>query len=280
MLIKKKKNTNCVIIIGKARYIFQCVANIENSSIKREKYLTDIVSIANNDNKKVQIFESEEKICKGINDKVALSMAEKDVQDKLRKQAMKNGAILVAPDTVFFTSDTIIGKDVYIGPNVYFGKGVVVDNNVTIHPFCHLEGVHIKSNSIIGPFARLRPDTKIGKGSKIGNFVEIKKSNIGPGSKINHLSYVGDTNIGNNVNIGAGVITCNYDGKKKNSTNIGKESFVGSNVSLVAPLKIGKNVVLGAGSVITKSVPDGSLAVERSKQVNIKKKPKRKSNQK
>ena len=269
---KESKICNSGALIGKAKYIFKFVSDIENNNEGKEKYLTDIVSLANEEDKKVYIIESDELKCKGINDRVALSMVEKDIQNKLRNEAMKNGVSLLDPETVYFSNDTIIGKDVVIGPNVYFGKGVVIEDEVTIHPFSHLEGVHIKSKATIGPFARLRPDTVIGEGSKVGNFVEIKKSTIQSGTKINHLSYVGDSDIGINVNIGAGVITCNYDGKKKNKTKIKDDSFIGSNVSLVAPVKVGKNTVIGAGSVITKDVPDGSLSVERSKQVNLKKK--------
>ncbi len=194
-------------------------------------------------------------------------MVEKNLQNTYRKKAMDNGATLIAPETVFFASDTVIGRDVHIGPNVFFGNGVTIEDEVIIHSFCHLEGVIIKAKAIIGPFARLRPDTIIGKSARIGNFVEIKKSIIGPGSKVNHLSYVGDSQIGENVNIGAGVITCNYDGMNKNVTNIGDGSFVGSNSSLVAPINIGKNAIIGAGSVITDDVPDESLSLERSEQV-------------
>ena len=267
---KEEKNCklcNSGVLLGKAEYIFQFVLDIENNNIKKEKYLTDVIALANRAGKKVYILEAAETECKGINDRVALSMVEKDLQNTYRKKAMDNGATLVAPETVYFASDTVIGRDVHIGPNVFFGNGVTIEDEVIIHSFCHIEGVIIRAKAIIGPFARLRPDTIIGKGARIGNFVEIKKSTIGSGSKVNHLSYVGDSKIGENVNIGAGVITCNYDGKNKNVTSIGNGSFIGSNSSLVAPIKIGKNAIIGAGSVITDNVPDESLSVERSKQV-------------
>ena len=204
-------------------------------------------------------------------------MAEKEIQNILRLKAMKNGVTLVAPETVFFSSDTKLSKDVYIAPNVVFGPGVKIGEGVRIEAFCHIEGVTIKKNSSVGPFARLRPGTVLEEDSKVGNFVEIKNSKIKKGSKVNHLSYVGDADVGSNVNIGAGVITCNYDGANKHKTIIGNDSFIGSNVSLVAPLKLGKNTLVGAGSVITKDVPNDMLAVERNKQSIIKKKKIKKS---
>ena len=197
------------------------------------------------------------------------------MQNILREKAMKKGVTLISPETVFFSKDTKISKDVHIGPNVVFGPGVKIGEGVKIEAFCHLEGVTIKKNCTIGPFARLRPGTILEESSKIGNFVEVKKSKIKKGSKVNHLSYVGDSDIGSNVNIGAGVITCNYDGVNKSTTTIGDNSFVGSNVSLVAPLKIGSNALIGAGSVITKDVSNNTLAVERNKQVTIKKRNKK-----
>jgi len=202
-------------------------------------------------------------------------MAEKEMQNILREKAMKKGVTLISPETVFFSIDTKISKDVHIEPNVVFGPGVKIGEGVRIKAFCHLEGVTIKKNCTIGPFARLRPGTILEEYSKIGNFVEVKKSKIKKGAKVNHLSYVGDADIGSNVNIGAGVITCNYDGVNKNKTTIGNNSFVGSNVSLVAPLKVGSNSLIGAGSVITKDVPKNMLAVERNKQVTIKKRNKK-----
>ena len=213
-----------------------------------------------------------EKECMGINDRIDLAMVEKEIQNEIRKKFMKKGVTLIAPETVFFSHDTKIGKDVIIGPNVVFGPNVKIESGVTINAFSHLEGVNIKKGSVIGPFARLRPGTVIEENAKVGNFVEVKNSKIKKGSKVNHLSYIGDSDIGVESNIGAGVITCNYDGINKNKTIIKDKSFIGSNVSLVAPVKIGKNTIVGAGSVITKDVPNDSLAVEEiNKQVNIKK---------
>ncbi len=193
------------------------------------------------------------------------------LQKKLRNNFIKKGVKMIAPETVFFSKDTKIGKKVVIEPYVVISKKVKIGNNVTISSFSHLEGVSIDNNVSIGPYARIRPGVVIKTGSKIGNFVEVKKSTIGKNSKINHLSYIGDTSIGKNVNIGAGTITCNYDGVKKNKTKINDQAFIGSNSSLVAPITINKNSVVGAGSVITKTVSKNSLVLERSEQVEIKK---------
>ena len=191
-------------------------------------------------------------------------------QKKLREKFLKKGVHMIAPDTVFFSKETTIGKNVVIEPYVVFSKKVKIGNNVTIKSFSHLEGVIIEDKVDIGPYARIRPDVKIQKGARIGNFVEIKKSNIGKNSKINHLSYVGDTVVGKNVNVGAGTITCNYDGARKNKTNIKDDAFIGSNSSLVAPITINKKSIVGAGSVITKNVIQKSLDLTRSNQITVK----------
>ena len=191
-------------------------------------------------------------------------------QNKLRNKFIKKGVKMIAPDTVFFSHDTKIGKNVVIEPYVVISKKVKIGNNVNISSFSHLEGVKIENNVNIGPYARIRPGVTIKSGSKIGNFVEVKKSIIEENSKINHLSYIGDTKIGKNVNIGAGTITCNYDGIKKNKTKIKDKVFIGSNSSLVAPVTINENSIVGAGSVITKDVMKKSLVLERSEQVEIK----------
>ena len=196
-------------------------------------------------------------------------MKQINLQENLRKKFTKKGVKMIAPDTVFFSVDTKIGKNVSIEPYVVIGKKVKIHNNVTIHSFSHLENVKIENNVSVGPYARLRPGTILKSGSRVGNFVEIKKSIIEKGSKINHLSYIGDTSIGKNVNIGAGTITCNYDGVKKNKTKIKDNVFIGSNTSLVAPITINEKSVVGAGSVITKSVRKKSLALTRSSQVEI-----------
>ena len=191
-------------------------------------------------------------------------------QNKLRKKFLKKGIKMIAPETIFFSKETIIGKNVTIEPYVVFSKKVKIGNNVTVKSFSHLEGVTVEDNVDIGPYARIRPNVRIQRGSKIGNFVEIKKSNIGKNSKVNHLSYIGDATVGKNVNIGAGTITCNYDGVKKSKTNIKDGVFIGSNSSLVAPVTINKNSIVGASSVITKNVLSKSLALTRSNQITIK----------
>ncbi len=197
-------------------------------------------------------------------------MKQINLQDSLRKKFKKQGVKMIAPDTVFFSKDTKIGKNVSIDPYVVFGQKVKIQNNVKIFSFSHVENVKIENNVSVGPYARLRPGTVLKSGSKIGNFVEVKKSTIGKGSKVNHLSYIGDTSIGNSTNIGAGTITCNYDGVKKNKTKIKNNVFIGSNSSLVAPVTINKNSVVGAGSVITKNVKKNSLALTRTAQTEVK----------
>ena len=197
-------------------------------------------------------------------------MKQINLQDSLRKKFKKQGVKMVAPDTVFFSKDTKIGKNVSIDPYVVFGQKVKIQNNVKIFSFSHIENVKIENNVSVGPYARLRPGTVLKTGSRIGNFVEVKKSTVGKGSKVNHLSYIGDASIGNSTNIGAGTITCNYDGVKKNKTKIKNNVFIGSNSSLVAPLIIDKNSTVGAGSVITKNVKKNSLALTRVTQIEVK----------
>ena len=197
-------------------------------------------------------------------------MKQINLQDSLRKKFKKQGVKMVAPDTVFFSKDTKIGKNVSIDPYVVFGQKVKIQNNVKIFSFSHIENVKIENNVSVGPYARLRPGTILKSGSRVGNFVEVKKSTIGKGSKVNHLSYIGDTSIGNSSNIGAGTITCNYDGIKKNKTKIKNNVFIGSNSSLVAPVTINKNSTVGAGSVITKNVKKNSLSLTRTTQTEVK----------
>jgi len=199
-----------------------------------------------------------------------IALAEKLNQEILRSRAMEEGVLLKAPETVFLSKDTKFGKNVVINPYVVIGKKTKIGNNVEIFSFTHIENAILESNVNVGPFSRIRPGTYLSEGSRVGNFVETKKSKIGRNSKINHLSYIGDSFIGKNVNIGAGTITCNYDGKKKNITKILDGAFIGSNTSLVAPVKIGKKSIVGAGSSITKNVKDKSLSLTRSKQVEIK----------
>ena len=198
------------------------------------------------------------------------ALIEKYNQEKLRNHAMKIGVTLISPETVFLSNDTKFGKNVVINPYVVIGKKTKIGNNVEILPFTHIENAILESNVNVGPFSRIRPGSFLSKGSRIGNFVEVKKSKLGENSKVNHLSYVGDATIGKNVNIGAGTITCNYDGKRKNKTKILDGAFIGSNTSLIAPIKIGKKAVVGAGSTLSKNVKDKSLSLTRATQVVIK----------
>ena len=202
--------------------------------------------------------------------KKKLALIEKYNQEKLRKKAMEMGVTLKSPETAFLSNDTKYGKNVVINPYVVIGKKTKIGNNVEILSFSHIENAIIEDNVNVGPFSRVRPGSFLSKGSRVGNFVEVKKSKIGKNTKINHLSYIGDASIGKNVNIGAGTITCNYDGKNKNKTKILDGAFIGSNSSLVAPIKIGKNSVVGAGSALTKNVKNKSLSLTRSNQIEIK----------
>ena len=202
--------------------------------------------------------------------KKKIALIEKYNQEKLRNHAMKIGVTLISPETVFLSNDTKFGKNVVINPYVVIGKKTKIGNNVEILPFTHIENAILESNVNVGPFSRIRPGSFLSKGSRIGNFVEVKKSKLGENSKVNHLSYVGDATIGKNVNIGAGTITCNYDGKRKNKTKILDGAFIGSNTSLIAPIKIGKKAVVGAGSTLSKNVKDKSLSLTRATQVVIK----------
>ena len=202
--------------------------------------------------------------------KKKIALIEKYNQEKLRNQAMKIGVTLKSPETVFLSNDTKFGKNVIINPYVVIGKKTKIGNNVEILPFTHIENATLESNVSVGPFSRIRPGSLLSKGSRVGNFVEVKKSKLGQNSKINHLSYVGDASVGKDVNIGAGTITCNYDGKKKNKTKILDGAFIGSNTSLIAPIKIGKKAIVGAGSTLSKDVKDKSLVLTRANQSEIK----------
>jgi len=272
---KKIDLCNSGMYVTDTKLLFTLLTNVKFNFKKKEMYLTDIIYLASKEDINIGISYNKEIESLGVNDREGLAMVEKEMQNILRKKAMQRGATLIAPETVFLCKDTKISKDVYIGPNVVFGPGVKIGEGVKIEAFCHIEGVTIKKNCIIGPFARLRPGTVLEDSVKVGNFVEVKKSKIKKGAKVNHLTYIGDSDIGNNTNIGAGVITCNYDGVNKNKTNIGNNSFIGSNVSLVAPLKVGSETIIGAGSVITKSVPSNMLAVERNKQVIVRRRNKK-----
>ena len=239
---------------------------IGNGNSKGEYYLTDAVTIVRELGLRAAVIETGEDEVRGINTKAQLAEAEQVMQQRLRQAALDAGVTLIAPETVFLSADTTFGKDVTIEPFVVFGAGVSIDDGAVIHSFSNIVGARIGKNASIGPYARLRPGTVLGEGVRIGNFVETKAADLEAGVKVNHLTYIGDTHIGENANIGAGTITCNYDGFDKHRTEIGAGAFVGSNSSLVAPVKIGAGAFIGSGSVITRDVPDDSLAIERSDQ--------------
>ena len=240
---------------------------IDNNNSKREFYLTDAVAIARDMGLKAVAIETGEDDMRGINTKAQLAETEAVLQSRLRAAALEAGVTMVAPETVFLSSDTKFGKDVTIEPNVVFGPGVTVGDGATIRAFSHLEGAHVGKGARIGPFARLRPGADLGPDVHIGNFVEVKEATIEAGAKANHLAYIGDARVGSGANIGAGTITCNYDGAAKHRTEIGKGAFIGSNSSLVAPVKIGAGAYVGSGSVITADVPAKALALGRGRQV-------------
>jgi len=240
---------------------------IGRNNRKGEFYLTDAVAIARAMQLKAVAIETEEDDVRGINTKAQLAEAEADLQERLRKAAMEAGVTLVAPETVFLSADTKLGRDVVVEPFVYFGPGVTVEDNALIHSFCHLVHAHVGKGAEVGPFARLRPGAQLGVNVHIGNFVEIKASVIEDGAKANHLAYIGDSRLGAGSNFGAGAIVCNYDGIAKHRTDIGKGVFIGSNSALVAPVKIGDGAYVATGSVITHDVPADGLAIARERQV-------------
>ncbi|MBM1172284.1 bifunctional UDP-N-acetylglucosamine diphosphorylase/glucosamine-1-phosphate N-acetyltransferase GlmU [Microvirga arabica] len=239
---------------------------VQNKNAKGEYYLTDIVEIARSLGHRTAIAVVSEEEVHGVNDRAQLAAAERMIQNRLRQAAMASGVTLIAPETVFFSHDTRLGQDVVVEPHVVFGPGVVVEEGAIIHSFSHLEGARIASGAGVGPFARLRPGAMIGPKAKVGNFVEIKNTDLGAGAKVSHLTYLGDASVGAEANIGAGTITCNYDGFGKYRTEIGEGAFIGSNSSLVAPIAIGRGAFVGSGSVITDNVPDDALGLGRGRQ--------------
>ena len=263
---KKITLCNAGIMAFAGRHALSLIEAIGNKNAKREYYLTDAVALARARNLNVTVCEAPEEEVMGINDRSQLAEAEAELQKRMRKAALDSGVTLVAPETVFFSADTKLGKDVTVEPNVVFGPGVIVKDGATIRAFSHLEGAEVGEGAVVGPYARLRPGTKLGAKTKIGNFVEVKAATFGDGAKANHLSYVGDASVGANANIGAGTITCNFDGYDKHKTEIGEGAFIGSNSALVAPVKVGKGAYVGTGSVVTEDVPDDALAVARGRQ--------------
>jgi bifunctional UDP-N-acetylglucosamine pyrophosphorylase/glucosamine-1-phosphate N-acetyltransferase len=260
---------NSGMMAVRADDLFRWLDNVGNDNAAGEYYLPDIVNIAAGEGREAVVIEGDPYETAGVNSRAELAHLELEWQRRRREQALHEGATLIDPESVWFAYDTKLGRDVTVEPHVVFGPGVEVADGATIKAFSHIEGAIIGARAAIGPFARIRPGTSLADGTKVGNFVELKKAKVGTGAKVNHLSYVGDTEVGAAANIGAGTITCNYDGFGKHRTVIGKGAFIGSNTSLVAPVTIGDGAIVGAGSVITTDVEADSLAVERSEQKGI-----------
>ncbi|MEM9010913.1 MAG: bifunctional UDP-N-acetylglucosamine diphosphorylase/glucosamine-1-phosphate N-acetyltransferase GlmU [Pseudomonadota bacterium] len=259
---------NSGVLIAGTETLFDLIAAVRDDNAKKEFYLTDIIEIGASHGLRTQVVICPEAETLGVNSRADLAVAEAAFQARVRDAMLAAGVTLTAPETVFFAHDTAIGEDAVIGPHVVFGPGVQVARGAEIRAFCHLEHCAIAEGATVGPFARFRGGADIGRDAKIGNFVEIKGSDIGQGAKIGHLSYVGDATVGEEANIGAGTITCNYDGVFKHRTEIGARAFIGSNSALVAPVRVGEEAMTGSGSVITQDVPDGDLAIARGRQSN------------
>ena len=259
---------NAGVMAFDGRKALSILEKIGNANNKGEYYLTDAVAIVRDLGLEAVVIETSEDEVRGINTRAQLAEAEGVMQARLRKAALEAGVTLIAPETVYLAADTTFGKDVTIEPFVVIGPGVSIADGAVIHSFSHIVQTSIGKKASVGPYARLRPGTSLGEGVRIGNFVETKAATIEAGAKVNHLSYVGDAHVGSKANIGAGTITCNYDGFSKHKTEIGEGAFIGTNSSLVAPVKIGDRAYIGSGSVITRDVPDDAMAVERSQQTN------------
>ena len=263
------KLCNSGMLAVRAPDLFRWLDRVSNDNAAGEYYLPDIVNIASSEGRETVVIEGDPYETAGVNSRAELAHLELEWQRRRREQVLHEGATLIDPESVWFAYDTKLGRDVTVEPHVVFGPAVTVADGATIKAFSHIEGATIGARSIIGPFARIRPGTILGDRSKVGNFVELKKATVGAGAKVNHLSYVGDAEVGGGANIGAGTITCNYDGFGKYRTVIGKGAFIGSNTALVAPVSIGAGAIVGAGSVITSDVEPDSLAIERNEQQGI-----------
>lgn len=259
---------NAGVVCAPAADLRRWLGAVRNDNAKGEYYLTDVVALARADGRRVVAEEAPEAELRGVNSRAELAAAEATAQAALRAAAMNGGATLAAPDTVFFSWDTRLGQDVVVGPNVVFGPGVTVEDGAEIHAFSHLAHCAVRRGAVVGPFARLRPGAEVGPRAHVGNFVEIKAAVLGEGAKANHLSYIGDAAVGAGANIGAGTITCNYDGVSKHRTEIGEGAFIGSDAALVAPVRVGARALVAAGSVVTEDVPDDAMALARGRQIN------------
>ena len=259
---------NSGVICADAETLFDLIDAVGNDNASGEYYLTDIVGLARDRGLSASVVRCDEDETMGVNSRIDLAVAEAAFQTRARTELLTLGVTMTAPETVFLSHDTVIGRDTIIEPNVVFGPGGTVESETTLRAFSHLEGCHVSRGSIVGPYARLRPGTELAENTKIGNFVETKNAIIAEGAKVNHLSYVGDADVGARANIGAGTVTCNYDGVFKHKTTIGADAFIGSNTMLVAPVTVGAEAMTASGSVITTDVEDGALAVGRGKQTN------------
>lgn len=259
---------NSGVLCADAATLLDLIAGVGNDNAAGEYYLTDVVALANARGLSAGVVTCAAEETLGVNSRAELAGAEAAFQARARDEALENGVTLSAPETVYFAHDTVIGRDALIGPNVVFGPGVTVESGAEIRAFCHLEGCHVSRGAVVGPFARLRPGAELAEDVRVGNFVEIKNSVLDEGAKVNHLSYIGDAHLGAAANIGAGTVTCNYDGVSKHRTEIGARAFIGSDTMLVAPVRVGAEAMTASGSVITSDVPDGALALARARQEN------------
>ncbi|MDG4648554.1 bifunctional UDP-N-acetylglucosamine diphosphorylase/glucosamine-1-phosphate N-acetyltransferase GlmU [Roseibacterium sp. SDUM158017] len=259
---------NSGLLAADARVLMDLLARIEPHNAAGEYYLTDLAELAVAEGLSATAILCPEAETLGINSRAELAQAEARLQAAMRAGMMECGVTLTWPDSVIFAADTIVGRDAIVEPHVVFGPGVTVESGARIRAFSHLEGCHVSAGAVVGPYARLRPDAEIGNDARIGNFVEVKSATIGDGAKVNHLSYIGDAKIGDGANVGAGTVTCNYDGVMKHRTVVGRNAFIGSDTMLVAPVTVGDRAMTASGSVITQDVPDGALALARAKQVN------------
>jgi bifunctional UDP-N-acetylglucosamine pyrophosphorylase/glucosamine-1-phosphate N-acetyltransferase len=260
---------NSGMMAVRAKDLFRWLGRVGNDNAAGEYYLPDIVNIAAAEGREAVVIEGDPYETAGVNSRAELAHLELEWQRRRREQVLDEGATLIDPESVWFAYDTKLGRDVTVEPHVVFGPGVTIADGATIHAFSHIEGATIGAKASIGPFARIRPGTRLAEKTKVGNFVELKKADVGAGAKVNHLSYVGDASVGAKANIGAGTITCNYDGFGKYRTDIGEGAFIGSNTALVAPVTVGDGAIVGAGSVITRDVEPDSLALERNEQKGI-----------
>jgi len=259
---------NSGVVCAKASVLFDLVSRVTNNNAAGEYYLTDIIELARHAGLTAGVVLCDESETMGINTRTELARAEAAFQAGKRAEMLENGVTLTAPETVFFAMDTYIGRDAIIAPNVVFGPRVTIESGAEVRAFCHLEGCHISRGATVGPFARLRAGTELAEDVHVGNFVEIKNAILDEGVKVGHLTYLGDADVGEFTNIGAGTVTCNYDGVMKHRTVIGKRAFIGSDTMLVAPVRVGHDAMTGSGSVITEDVPDQSIAIGRARQIN------------